>query len=75
MDDASRIFDNRKALRHEYCRVLYKRAVLFRKMGNVEDAVSTTDECSKLFRTLHVGSSFDDVNDESIDELVAFWSR
>ena len=75
LDHATRIFCNRKALRPEYCRVLFKKIALFRAMGNIEDADLEADKCSKLFRDVHPGGAFEDLNDESVDELVAFWSR
>ena len=75
LDDAARIFRNRKALRPEYCRVLFKKSRLFRAMGNAEDADLEADECSSVFREIHPGGAFEDLNDESVDELVAFWSR
>lgn len=44
-------------------------------MGQTEDAYAASDSCSVVFRELYPSGSFSSLNQESVDELVAFWSR
>ena len=77
LDAAVQIFRDRKTLRPELCRVLFKKSMLLDKAGDADTAASNSDECLRVFREIRpsIPGCPDKLEEGNVDDLVAFWSR